>query len=304
MERHREILLESYLVHRADVNGDGVLDLEERQVLLSQIQSALQQKFLRQTLHQQIHAMNITNIPLPKVSKPLWSSTDGYPFVLKTPSDSPLEEDIKAPNESMYNVDDPPHTRAPKYDFVEICLTANFVKSTPSTFEVDTETLFQLFSKEYPYCGDMLLAILIPSSPIGLHHLLPPRSHPKYRFLTHQLYKYSYTISYTSSEFIMATSVEALNKGFQRILRTLKNKSLAQFCVNDDIILGDTRVTELLFQGIIQGYFGGFTSDGGRSPVEKIESVGKVSEVGAQFWRSVSLYGGPGYDGNNSDVVL
>src|SRR5579862_3894510 len=33
MERHREMLLESYLVHRADANGDGGLDMEERQVM-------------------------------------------------------------------------------------------------------------------------------------------------------------------------------------------------------------------------------------------------------------------------------
>src|SRR5271170_4888606 len=86
MERHRELLLESLLVHRSDANGDGVLDMEERQVLLTQIQLALQNKFTRKTLEQQTLAISTSNLPPTKVSRPAWSGTDGYPFALKTPS--------------------------------------------------------------------------------------------------------------------------------------------------------------------------------------------------------------------------
>ena len=68
MERHREILLESYLVYRSDANGDGVLDVEERQVLFTHVQTALKQNVVRQTLQEQVIAMQNANLSLPKVS--------------------------------------------------------------------------------------------------------------------------------------------------------------------------------------------------------------------------------------------
>ena len=297
MERHREILLESYLVHRSDANGDGVLDMEERRVLLTHVQTALKQNVVRQTLQEQVIAMQNTNLSLPKVSTLRWSSSDGYPFALKTPSNPTTEEDVNAPDEPMYNVDDPPHKRIPEYDFVEMCLTTDFVRSSLGDTKVDTQVLFQLLSKQYPYCGDMLLAILISSSPVGLHHLLPSPSHPKYSYLTHQLHKYAYTISDTSSEFIMANSAEALRKGFLRVLKLLKSKNLAQICVNDDYEYSNPLAInkfDSTLKGIMQGYFGGLTADGGRSPVEK-ESVENINEEGRKFWFSTAYKGGPGY---------
>jgi len=299
MERHREILLESYLVHRSDANGDGVLDMEERQVLLTHVQTALQQNFVRQSLREQAIAMHIANLSLPMVSRPVWSSSDGYPFAFKTPSNSTTEEDINAPDEPMYNPNDPPDARIPEYDFVEMCFTTNFLQSSVVDAKVDTQMLFHLLSKEYPYCGDMLLAILISSSPVGLHHLLPPPSHPKYSYLTHQLHKYAYRISETSSEFIMANSDEGLKKAFFRTLETLEHKNLAQICVNDDYEYSNAifiQRFDTMFKGIMQGYFGGLTADGGRSPVEKVESVENINDAGKEFWSSLSLKGGPGYE--------
>lgn len=166
----------------------------------------------------------------------------------------------------MYNLNDPPHKRIPEYDFVELCLTIDFARSSMADTKVDTRMLLQLLSKEYPYCGDMLLAIIISSSPLGLHHLLPSPSHPKYSYLTHQLHKYAYTISDTSSEFIMANSAEALKRGFSRTLKTLKSKNLAQICVNDDYEYNNVnaiRKFDSTFRGIMQGYYGGLTADGG-----------------------------------------
>jgi hypothetical protein len=299
MERHREILLESYLVHRSDVNGDGVLDIEERQVLLTEIETALKQKVARQSLQEQILAMNIAGLPLPKVSKPLWSSADGYPFGLKTPANPTSYERIKDPTPPMFTVDDRPHDRTPQFDFVDMCLTNDFVHPGLADVAVDTQLLFQLLAKEYPYCGDTLLAILIPSSPSGFHHLLPAPSHPKYSEITHQLHKYAYTISQTSSEFIMAQNAGTLKSGFTRTLRTLKYKGLAQFCVNDDVEYGDGLVVQKMdsvLKGFLQGYFGGLTTSGGKGPVEKAESVQPMDEAGRQFWRSALVKGGPGYE--------
>lgn len=298
MERHREVLLESYLVHRADINGDGVLDLEERQVVFDQIQGALKRKFARKTLEDQANAMKTANLPQVKVSKPIWSSADGYPFALTTPSNPVTEENLKDPNPPMFGIEDVPHNRAPSFDFAAMCLTTEFVSESLANISVDTRRLFQLMSRDYPYCGDTLLAILIPSSPSGLHHLLPSPSHPKYFELTHQLHKYAYTISETSSEFMMVKSAELLAKGFNRAIRTLRYTGLAQICVNDDVDSPDQKVAnkmDRMLRGILQGYFGGLTADRGISPVEKPETVEDINQLGKLFWGSAAVKGGPGY---------
>jgi len=300
IERHRETLLESLLLHRADANGDGKLDMEERQVLVSQIQLALQQSSPRQSLQEQLLGMTTADLPLPKVSKPVWAATDGYPFALKNPANPTTEDDLRAPDPEVFTWLDSPHTRAPSFDFIEMCLTNDFVRETLASVAVDANLLFQLLAKEYPYCGDTLLSILIPSVPTGLAHILPPPSHPQYSRLTHQLHKYAYTLSETSSEFIMARNAAQLVKGFNRALETLHKNGLAQICVNDDLEVPNgvaVRKWDSTLRGILQGYFGGFRADGGRSPVERMDEAAEgVNGDGTLFWNSAGRKGGPGYD--------
>jgi hypothetical protein len=298
MERHREVLLESYLVHRSDINGDGVLDFEERQVIFNQVKGAMKQRVARKSLQEQALAIKVAGLPEPKVSKPLWSSSDGYPFALTTPSNPVSQENIKDPNPATFNIEDPPHKRAPLFDFMDMCLSNDFVNEKLMNVSVDARRLFRLMSKEYPYCGDTLLAILIPSSPSGLHHLLPPPSHSKYSEIIHQLHKYAYTISETMSEFIMVKNADQLKKGFTKAIRTLRYTGLAQICVNDDVDSGDPKTAQRMdetLKGILQGYFGGLTTDRGKSPVEKLETVEDINGVGKQFWNSAAVKGGPGY---------
>jgi hypothetical protein len=298
LERHREVLLESYLVHRGDINGDGILDFEERQVIFDQIQGALKKKFTRKTLEEQKNAMKTANLPQPKVSTPLWSSADGYPFALTTPSNPVTQENIKDPNPPTFTLENPPHQRKPLFDFADMCLTRDFVNESLANVSVDARRLFRLMAKEYPYCGDTLLAILIPSSASGLHHLLPSPSHPHYSEITHQLHKYAYTISETSSEFMMVRNAELVKKGFTKAIRTLRYTGLAQICVNDDVDSADPKVADKMDQmlkGVLQGYFGGFTADRGICPVEKPETVEDINELGKLFWGSAPIKGGPGY---------
>ena len=300
MERHREVLLESYLVHRADANGDGGLDIEERHVVIDQINSALRNKFVRHSLAEQVKAMRRSGLPMPIVSKPIWVSTDGYPFALKQPaSDDQFRRGTQnAPQ--TYSHYDAPHNRKPSFDFIEHCLTSDFVSEHHADVKVHAKMLFKIISKEYPYCGDMLLSILIPSSNSGLHHLLPAPSHPQYANISEQLHRYAYTISETTSEFIMARNAETLKKGFVRILKLLKLKPVAQFCVNDDVEAAEgatvTRMDQT-FKGILQGYYGGLTIDRGKSPIERPETVEEMNSKGREFWGPGSIrLGGPGYD--------
>jgi hypothetical protein len=199
----------------------------------------------------------------------------------------------------MFGLMDLPHMRKPSFDFAEMCLTEDFAAEHLSDLKVDAKMLFKILAKDYPYCGDMLLAILIPSMETGLHHLLPPPSHKKYSEVTKALHKYSYTISSTESEFIMAKSAEALQKGFSKVLRTLRWHTVSQFCVNDDVenSIGTTvQRMDSLFKGILQGFFGGMTPDKGRSPVEKAETVEDINEAGREYWSSQGGSGGPGYE--------
>lgn len=306
LERHREVLLETILVHRADANSDGALDMEERRVLLASIQSALNSRVVRKSIEQQVRAMKVSGLPQPIVSTPMWTSSDGFPFSLYTTADPSFEEAQNSFNRPMFGLKDLPHVRKPSFDFVEMCLTEDFAAEHLSNIKVDAKMLFRILAKDYPYCGDMLLAILIPTMKTGLHHLLPPPSHKKYREVVKQLHKYSYTISSTESEFIMAKSADALRKGFTRVMRTLRWHTVSQFCVNDDVENSSGNAVQRmdsLFKGILQGFYGGMTPDRGRSPVEKVETVEDVNEAGREYWSSQGANGGPGYEEQVGVVV-
>jgi hypothetical protein len=302
IERHREVLLEAYLVHRGDADGDGALDFEERQVIHQQVEQALHSRAHRRTsLADQQRAYAHIGLAGPKASRPMWTSQDGYPWTLKHPANPITSENMAALPQEIFVVTDAPHNRRPSFDFFEMCLTKDFVNVALAEQKVDTKTLFHLFSKEYPYCGDTLLSILVPTSKSGLFNLLPPPSHPKYGELTGLLHRYSYLITDTSSEFIMAAGAQALKKGFERALRTLQTRGLAQICVNDDVVTADERQVvsmDRTFKGILQGYFGGLTREGGRSPVEKEETVEPLNGEGRAFWLSAPIKGGPGYEQN------
>jgi hypothetical protein len=298
IERHRELLLESFLVHRFDANRDGQLDIEEREALVEQIEHALAQRLPRRTLQEQLLGMTSANLPLPKVTRPAWASTDGHPFALVSPANPITEDNLKDPDQPVYTYNHVPHTRIPTFDFMEMCLTNDFIRESLSSVTVDAKVLFRLLAKEYPYCGDTLLSILIPAVPTGLHHILPPPSHPQYSTLIHQLHAHAYTISESNSEFIMAKNVGSLTKGFDRAMTTMKERGLAQICVNDDVEYADAKIIRLwdsTLRGILQGYFGGFTADKGKSPVEKAETVQSVNGEGNEFWKKYSRRGGPGY---------
>jgi hypothetical protein len=309
MERHRETLIQSIL-HRTDINADGALDYEERKVLISQIQQSLQNKFVRNTAEAQTEGMQTAKLPLQKASSILWPATDGCPFALSTAQDASVEEDMRNPNRPAFKLWDKPHSRTPAFDIVEYCFTSDFISQHLSHTKVDVYMLLTLLAKDYPYCGDMLLATLIPSAASGLAHILPAPSHPKYTETILDLHKYAYTISESHSEFIMAKSADALKKGFIRVLRSFRFRTVAQFCVNDDVEQSEGSTVQnmdMTFKGILQGFFGGLTKERGRSPVEKLESVEDINGAGLEFWSGRGGMGGPGYDSeetNTTGIVL
>jgi hypothetical protein len=304
MERHRETLLQS-IMHRADMNADGALDFEERKALISQIQHSLETKFVRKTAEAQTKAMQTADLPLQKATSSLWPGTDGYPFALSSAQDASVEEDMKKPNRPTFKLGDKPHSRMPGFDLVEYCFTSDFTSQHLSHTRVDVDMMFTLLARDYPYCGDMLLATLITSAASGLAHVLPAPSHPKYTAIILDLHKYAYTIAESHSEFIMARSADALKKGFVRVLRS--SRTVTQFCVNDDVEQSEGPAVEIMdatLKGILQGFFGGLTEDRGRSPVEKLESVEDINDAGLEFWGGRTGKGGPGYETNTTGIVL
>jgi len=244
--------------------------------------------------------MKTANLLDMKLSKAVWTGLDGYPFSFREPHNPITQEIPKAANEPMFTMSDLPDKRTPEWDFFEMCLTSDFLDERLKDAKVDMNMFFGLLAKDHAYCGDMLLNILIASQERGLHHLLPGTGHPKYQELVEGLNRYAYTITQTSSEFIMAKNVEILKKGFARALRTLKYKGLAQICVNDDLEYGQTimgKKMDTTLRGILQGYFGGLTKDAGYSPVEVKESLKEtINDAGLEFWKASGHKGGPGYD--------
>jgi hypothetical protein len=244
--------------------------------------------------------MKTANLEGMKLSKAVWTGLDGYPFSFREPHNPITQEIPKAENQPMFTTSDLPDKRTPEWDFFEMCLTSDFLDERLKDAKVDTKMFFRLLAKDHVYCGDMLLNILIASHERGLHHLLPGTGHPKYQELVEGLNRYAYTITQTSSEFIMAKNVEILKKGFTRALRTLKYQGLAQICVNDDLEYGQTimgKKMDTTLRGILQGYFGGLTKDAGYSPVEVKESLKEtINAEGLEFWKASGHKGGPGYD--------
>lgn len=280
------------------MNADGALDFEERKVLISQLELALTTKFIRKTSEQQNLAMEVSGLPAQKASSSVWCSTDGYPFAFKTATDASVEQAMKTPNRPTFGLKDKPHDRKAEFDVIETCFTSDFTAKHLVHTVVDVGMLFKLIAREYPYCGDMILATLIPSAATGLAHILPAPSHPKYAEMVAGLHKYAYTISESHSEFIMARSADALKKGFVRVLKSFRFYNVAQFCVNDDVEQSEGIMVQNMdytFKGILQGYFGALTENRGRSPVEKVETVEEINSAGMEFWGGRVDKGGPGY---------
>ncbi|KAJ7123056.1 hypothetical protein C8R44DRAFT_876248 [Mycena epipterygia] len=148
IEKHREALLYSFIVLRADTDSDGVFSPAERQTLMDGLGSGKIPIQLREGGSSHYIELNLMRAGLasPKETHYEWLSSDGYPLV----------RTVREGSSAHCAID------------VDLC----FAPGTPIE-------LFKRVAFEKPDCGDCLIAHLINrSGPQGLAAFLPPPKAP------------------------------------------------------------------------------------------------------------------------------
>ncbi|KAK7061226.1 hypothetical protein R3P38DRAFT_2828276 [Favolaschia claudopus] len=154
IEKHRESLLYSFIMLRADADADGVFSPSERQTFISSFESGKVPIPVREELFDSVHPnLRRAGLEPPKETQYTSFSSSGYPLI-RTVKTNPED----------------PSARHCEID-VEQCFPSN----SSSSLDVFTHVAF-----EQPDCGDCLIAHLIgKSGPVGLSAFLPLPNAPK-----------------------------------------------------------------------------------------------------------------------------
>lgn len=237
IERHREVLLWSYILVRADLNGDGVLDWTERQAVISDLERGLANeanKTFRERLYYQLpDQLERAGLLPPKVNlDTLWTSLDG-PIMIK--------------DSECFQFD------------VNECMAPGF--STPlsdmnnTTPVFSTALIFDRLARQHPLCGDCLIKLVLNQVPRGLSPLLPHSNTQAQQRSTviKSLLKYHYTIVEPDALFVMVTDSEQVEEVLMKHFLKHK-KEVGQICLNDDVSSADDSALEKLKQ-TMQDFF-------------------------------------------------
>ncbi|KAJ7047910.1 hypothetical protein C8F04DRAFT_1060505 [Mycena alexandri] len=151
IEKHRESLLYSFIMLRADANADGVFSPAERRTLINGLESGKISLSLREGGSTHWIDVNLQNAGLdtPKETEYDWLSSDGYPLIATLHKNTP---------EAHCIID------------VAVCFPAEIATSLD---------VFRRVAFEKGECGDCLISHLINrSGPTGLGAFLPPPGPP------------------------------------------------------------------------------------------------------------------------------
>ncbi|KAM3414602.1 3-O-alpha-D-mannopyranosyl-alpha-D-mannopyranose xylosylphosphotransferase [Cercospora zeina] len=241
IERHREVLLWSYLMHRSDQDQNGYLSWPERQQIITDLWEGLQNVGGSYRTRQFYHLpenLEDAGLQPPKVNLDiLWTSMDG-PVTTK-------------------DVD------CLTFDVNE-CLAPGFSAedSTASSSEVpvfSTAAILDRVARESPGCGDCLIKILLHRQKKGFAPMMPFESkQPKeFEIVVKALVRYQYAVHEPDALFVMVTDAEQVETTLIKRLLTNKKK-VGQLCLNDDVAsqipeeLEDLQKTiTALFEGLL-----------------------------------------------------
>lgn len=231
IERFREVLLWSYIMFRADANGDGYLDWEERQALLSDIRPGVdefatgqdgsmpaKQSQTRERMYYRMPEM----LRRAGLSEPLandqilWTSLDGPATIAKT--------------------------KCHKFK-VDKCLGEAFGSAEGdargSVPEFSAASVLSRVSRENVECGDCLVKFLLEGTPRGLGPLLPPNGEMR-QVVLKALKKYQHVVVDGTEKYKFAKIRDGEQAEQELLKRTIKQgKTYAQWCVNDDVTATD-----------------------------------------------------------------
>ncbi|KAM0755806.1 hypothetical protein T439DRAFT_308229 [Meredithblackwellia eburnea MCA 4105] len=168
VERHREALLWSFFVARADRDGDGLLTVPERRRLLADLGAQSPTESVpvtiprRSTTAEDIKLFNTSGLVRPLSSETAFDSRDGFAmasFLKGSPWPVQPTDSSAAPNAVACNLDIPG------------CLGSDFLSETKA---FGTNSVFKRVAFEFPLCGDCAVLQLVgKSGPRGLSAFLP-----------------------------------------------------------------------------------------------------------------------------------
>lgn len=237
IERHREALLWSYIMHRSDIDSDGSLSWPERQHILTELEEGISHE--GSTIHRARNFFHVDKIhhyaglaPPKSRSKTLWTSLDG-PLAIQS---------LECPE---LNTDE--------------CLAPGFSISSPDAHYPNplftTATIFDRVARQKPRCGDCLLKILLNRAERGLDPLLPDAATKPHERETvvKALMRYKYSVVEPNAWFEMITDAEQLEARLTQPLVRAEERDrpvMGQLCLNDDVVTRDEVEIEKLRWGM------------------------------------------------------
>lgn len=244
IERFREALLWSFIMTRADVNGDGYLDWSERQAMMN---------VTRHGRH--LFGVGDASTPVPP------SGRDRMFYQLPAiHKKAGLQPPLANTDILWTSLDGPETIRNVKcHNFrVDTCFADSF-DSPSSDAQYDnpdftTANIFTQLSKRDPKCGDCLIKFMLSTTKRGLEPLLPPKTKAHEReVVIKALTKYQHTLVEPEAKFVMVKDAEQAEHDI--IERTIKRKQhVSQWCLNDDVMTDDVEAVSRV-NDVIQHVF-------------------------------------------------
>ncbi|OAP54919.1 3-O-alpha-D-mannopyranosyl-alpha-D- mannopyranose xylosylphosphotransferase [Fonsecaea erecta] len=229
IERHRELLLWSYIMLRSDVDRDGILSWDERQTILADLErgakNAEKASFRRKIFYHVPSMLEEAGLRAPQVNtNSLWTSLDG-------------PHAIRSADCSEFSIDD--------------CLAPGFVTDDSATSRTNptfsAAVIFDRLARQNPHCGDCLLKGLLQQTPVGLSPLLPDaetqaadralvvKGAMRYKFIE---------VDPSDTLFVMVTDADQIDSTLYRHYVKERKQLPGQMCLNDDVITTDEQELE------------------------------------------------------------
>lgn len=224
IERHREVLLWSYIMLRSDVDRDGILSWDERQTIIKELgagaRNAGKSSFRRKLFYHVPSILEKAGLRAPQVNtNSLWTSLDG-------------PQAIRDADCSEFEIDD--------------CLAPGFLTDSSEASTINptfsSAVIFDRLARQNTRCGDCLLKGLLQQRESGLGPLLP---HKETQAADRELVvkaamRYKYTVVDPSdTRFVMVTDADQVDSTLYRHYVKDQKPLPGQLCLNDDVVTTD-----------------------------------------------------------------
>ncbi|RVX73032.1 hypothetical protein B0A52_02158 [Exophiala mesophila] len=243
IERHREVLLWSYIMLRSDIDRDGILSWEERQSIAHDLaagtENAGRASFRRKMFYHVPSLLEKAGLKPPQVNtNSLWTSLDG-PMAIR---DADCAE---------FNIDE--------------CLAPGFLTDDSEASNLNptfsSAVIFDRLARQNPRCGDCLLKGLLYQTASGLSPLLPHKGGQQADrdLVIKAVMRYKYIVVDPSDTlFVMITDADQIDSTLYRHFVKEQRPLPGQICLNDDVVTTDEQElkdVQSAIRELLQGLF-------------------------------------------------